>query len=78
VAKVKRDPIWLIFCAVALLGVAACALLGGPTRAPIIVDCHDGTTCPNGYACPPLAGGQCEADIEITESWGDHVVDAGH
>lgn len=74
-----RDPIWLALCSLALSGVAACALLGGTVKTPIVVDCHDGTTCPDGYQCPPLAspGGRCEANDGIIEQWGMRRVDAG-
>ena len=71
-----RDPIWLILLAIALSGVAACALLGGPTKSPLVVDCHDGTTCPEGYACP-FPGGKCEYTGGIVEQWGSRAVDAG-
>jgi hypothetical protein len=74
-----RDPIWLLLLAASLIGVAACALLGGTTKAPIVNQCDDGSTCPAGYACPPLAdpGGRCQADNGIVEQGDVRAVDAG-
>jgi hypothetical protein len=78
----RRDPIHFTFCALLLASVAACALLGGSVKSPIVVDCHDGTTCPEEYDCPPLAnpGGRCEYAGRIVEQWGTHAspaLDAG-
>ena len=72
----KVDPVWMSICLVSLLAsVAACALLGGTTRSPIRVDCHDGTSCPESTFCTLY--NTCEATDGIVETWGMRAPDAG-
>lgn len=75
----RRDPVWLMFCVFGLVACVACArvalLLGGPVQSPIVVDCHDGTTCPENYSCPP-PGGKCEWVGPDPEETGKKVFDA--
>ena len=53
---------------VATIAMSICchapAILGGPTPATTSHVCDDGASCPNGYDCPPLAGGNCEAPVD--------------
>jgi hypothetical protein len=66
----KTDPVWMMLLAVVLAGVAACALLGGQVKSPVVnPDCPQ---CPDGYDCPPISnpGGQCEAHDGISPQWG--------
>lgn len=59
-----------------LLACAAPAILGGGTPATRSHRCEDGTRCPNGYDCPPLAGGRCEASFAPPMTWGEEGVGA--
>ena len=69
-----RLSVWVVL---ALAGCEPLPILGGPTPATTSHVCPDGLACPNGYDCPPLAGGRCESpDLPPPMQW-ERRADAG-
>lgn len=64
--------------AVLLSSCAAPAILGGPTPQTTQHRCEDGTYCPNGWGCPPLAGGPCQGAQDEEPNWGGENMGAKH